>query len=75
MGADAICPADTDRSLPVDDAKGLAEGIETAEQLQAVAGFGFDLAQGYHIARPSPTGDVADWLTSGLPVRRPVLSG
>lgn len=51
----------------------LAEGVETAEQLETVARFGFDLVQGYHLARPSSAQDVADWLTSGLPPRHAVL--
>ncbi len=32
----------------------LAEGIETSDQLFAVRELGFDLAQGYHLARPGP---------------------
>jgi hypothetical protein len=32
----------------------VAEGVETAEALTALAGFGCDVAQGYHLARPMP---------------------
>jgi diguanylate cyclase (GGDEF)-like protein len=34
--------------------KVLAEGIETAEQLEAVTAMGCELAQGYHLGRPTP---------------------
>lgn len=32
----------------------LAEGIETAEEAEACADIGFELAQGYHFGRPAP---------------------
>ena len=32
----------------------LAEGIETAEQLEAVTAMGCELAQGFHLGRPTP---------------------
>ncbi len=32
----------------------LAEGIETAEQLEAVAAMGCELGQGFHLGRPTP---------------------
>jgi EAL domain-containing protein (putative c-di-GMP-specific phosphodiesterase class I) len=32
----------------------VAEGVETAEALTALAGVGCDVAQGYHLARPMP---------------------
>ena len=41
----------------------LAEGIETAEQLIAVRELGFDLAQGFHLARPAPATSVEALLT------------
>jgi len=47
----------------------LAEGIETQGQLDEVTRLGFDLAQGYYIARPSSVDDVTRWLASGLPLR------
>jgi EAL domain-containing protein (putative c-di-GMP-specific phosphodiesterase class I) len=43
----------------------VAEGVETAAQLTALADLGCDLAQGYYLARPAP----ADQITSVL--RRP----
>ncbi len=44
----------------------LVEGIETAEHFAEVTALGFDLAQGYHFARPSPAGAVPVWLDTGL---------
>lgn len=41
----------------------LAEGIETAEQLVAVRELGFDLAQGFHLARPTSAARVESLLT------------
>jgi EAL domain-containing protein (putative c-di-GMP-specific phosphodiesterase class I) len=32
----------------------VAEGVETAEQLSALSGYGCDLAQGYFLGRPGP---------------------
>lgn len=40
----------------------LAEGVETADQLAFVRALGFDLAQGYGIARPAPADEVVNWL-------------
>jgi EAL domain-containing protein (putative c-di-GMP-specific phosphodiesterase class I) len=40
----------------------VAEGVETVEQLEALAGLGCDLAQGYTWARPEPAGRLARWL-------------
>jgi diguanylate cyclase (GGDEF)-like protein len=39
------------RSLSI---KVLAEGIETAEQLEAVTAIGCEMGQGYHLGRPNP---------------------
>lgn len=50
------------------DIQVLAEGIETQEQLAAVTALGFDLAQGYLLARPSPPGSVCGWLARGLSI-------
>jgi EAL domain-containing protein (putative c-di-GMP-specific phosphodiesterase class I) len=36
----------------------IAEGIETAQQLDALVGYGCDIAQGYHLARPVPADEV-----------------
>jgi EAL domain-containing protein (putative c-di-GMP-specific phosphodiesterase class I) len=44
----------------------VAEGVETAEQLDRVAASGCDRAQGYLIARPAPTRTFDDWMTSYL---------
>jgi predicted signal transduction protein with EAL and GGDEF domain len=41
------------------DAVALAEGVETAEQLQIVRSLGCDRASGYHLARPVPAEDLA----------------
>jgi EAL domain-containing protein (putative c-di-GMP-specific phosphodiesterase class I) len=32
----------------------VAEGVETADQLEALRDLGCDWAQGYHLARPGP---------------------
>lgn len=42
-----------------------AEGIETAGELAQVAALGFDLAQGFHLARPLPAAAIAPMLTTG----------
>jgi EAL domain-containing protein (putative c-di-GMP-specific phosphodiesterase class I) len=41
----------------------VAEGVETADQLELVTQFGCDEAQGYFIARPMPAADATAWLT------------
>jgi len=40
----------------------VAEGVETAAQLQAVRQLGCDMAQGYHLARPMPPEQVTGLL-------------
>jgi diguanylate cyclase (GGDEF)-like protein len=42
--------------------RSLAEGVETAGQLAAVAELGCSFAQGFHIARPMPAEQLTDWL-------------
>ena len=42
--------------------KVIAEGVEDAAILQALADMGCDEAQGYHIARPLPVERLEDWL-------------
>jgi diguanylate cyclase (GGDEF)-like protein len=38
----------------------VAEGVEDEDTLQLLAALGCDLAQGYHLARPMPAGQLAD---------------
>jgi EAL domain-containing protein (putative c-di-GMP-specific phosphodiesterase class I) len=40
----------------------VAEGVETADQLQWLVAHGCDLVQGYHVARPMPAAALNDWL-------------
>ncbi|RBY85395.1 bifunctional diguanylate cyclase/phosphodiesterase [Blastococcus sp. TF02A-26] len=49
----------------------LAEGVETAEQLQLAAELGCSFAQGYHLARPMPAAEATGWLAArgGGPTR------
>jgi len=44
-----------------------AEGIETAEQLQALRALGCTLGQGYHLGRPRPASEAAGWLQQSSP--------
>ena len=67
------------------DLRVVAEGVERRDQLEALAGMGCDLAQGYHVARPMAPADMLAWLQvqsaeaaggggsggSVLPMRRP----
>jgi len=39
----------------------VAEGVEKIDALEALAGFGCDVAQGYHLARPMPVADFNEW--------------
>lgn len=39
-----------------------AEGIENEGAMRLLIEFGCDLAQGYHIAKPMPADQIADWL-------------
>jgi len=41
----------------------VAEGVETAEALEMLHGFGCDVVQGYHISRPQSAQALTDWLT------------
>ncbi|MFN2451316.1 MAG: putative bifunctional diguanylate cyclase/phosphodiesterase [Candidatus Dormibacteria bacterium] len=40
----------------------IAEGVETAEQMELLATLGCDLAQGFHIARPMPSKAIGELL-------------
>jgi len=46
----------------------VAEGVEDAETLALLRGFGADRAQGFHIARPQPADELTAWLRA-RPVR------
>nr|WP_243850214.1 EAL domain-containing protein [Modestobacter marinus] len=50
--------------------RSLAEGVETAGQLELIAELGCTHAQGFHIARPMPAAEVADWLVIRRAARR-----
>ncbi|MCZ2818440.1 putative bifunctional diguanylate cyclase/phosphodiesterase [Modestobacter sp. VKM Ac-2984] len=50
--------------------RSLAEGVETADQLALVSAMGCTHAQGFHIARPMPAVEVADWLAIRRAARR-----
>ncbi|MCW2665490.1 MAG: Diguanylate cyclase protein, partial [Frankiales bacterium] len=49
----------------------VAEGVETQEQLDALAACGCDFAQGYHVARPGPAALVTDRVLDRVPVPVP----
>lgn len=48
--------------------KTVAEGVETAEQLERIAADGCTDAQGYLISRPLPAGQIASFLDAPLPL-------
>jgi diguanylate cyclase len=49
----------------------IAEGVETEAVLARLHAFGCDVAQGYHIARPMPAGDVVPWVAGRPPAPPP----
>ncbi|NIZ92257.1 putative bifunctional diguanylate cyclase/phosphodiesterase [Kineococcus rubinsiae] len=55
----------------------VAEGIEDAATLAALADLGCTTAQGYHVARPMPAAQLDAWLAARAPVheRRPLVAG
>ena len=55
---------DLSRSLRLDT---VAEGIETAEQLEALRSLGCALGQGYHLARPLDPPDAEAYLSGASP--------
>ena len=48
----------------------VVEGAEDAGALEALRGWGCDVAQGFHVARPMPAGCSLDWLAEH-PARTP----
>ena len=42
----------------------LTEGVETAEQYEALEKMGCNLFQGYYFAKPMPVSDFEDFITS-----------
>ena len=40
----------------------VAEGVEDQETLDALAGLGCDVVQGYHLSRPLPAPAFEEWL-------------
>ncbi|WP_347331934.1 bifunctional diguanylate cyclase/phosphodiesterase [Marinimicrobium locisalis] len=49
----------------------VAEGVESEALLLRLTALGCDLAQGFHISRPMPSDQLADWLASSAWVERP----
>jgi EAL domain-containing protein (putative c-di-GMP-specific phosphodiesterase class I) len=45
----------------------VAEGVETPDTAEALAGIGCDIAQGYLFARPMPLEALQEWLTPAGP--------
>lgn len=45
-------------------ARAVAEGVEDERTLELLTELGCDAAQGYHIARPMPAGEVAGWFAA-----------
>ncbi|PZU82291.1 MAG: diguanylate phosphodiesterase [Shinella sp.] len=39
----------------------VAEGVETAETLEALKALGIGAAQGFHVGRPMPAADIGEW--------------
>ncbi|MCG8152622.1 EAL domain-containing protein, partial [Pimelobacter simplex] len=44
------------------DMRIVAEGVENAADLAALAEMGIDTVQGYHIARPMPPTEIDEWV-------------
>jgi len=43
----------------------VAEGVETLEHWNLLAGFGCDTAQGFYLSRPVPAAELQTWLSAG----------
>ena len=52
-------------------ARAVGEGVEDADLLRELAALGCDSAQGYHLGRPVPAGELRRALGLGSPRRRP----
>jgi EAL domain-containing protein (putative c-di-GMP-specific phosphodiesterase class I) len=55
------------RIAPALGVTSLAEGVRTAEQLEALAELGCDYAQGYHLCRPVPADQLTELFAGGGP--------
>ena len=53
----------------------VAEGVETAQALATLRGFGCDIAQGYYIARPAPVEIFDAWLAARRSSTPPPIAG
>ena len=49
----------------------VAEGVENAETVEALALLGSDITQGYHFSQPLPGNEILDWLAAYAPVTQP----
>jgi diguanylate cyclase (GGDEF)-like protein len=53
----------------------VAEGVETAQVLETLTGYGCDVAQGYHLSRPIPAAAFDEWrATRATPAAVPVAA-
>jgi EAL domain-containing protein (putative c-di-GMP-specific phosphodiesterase class I) len=50
----------------------IAEGVETAAELETLSALGVERAQGYYLARPMAIEELAGWMQ--LPVRSPAAA-
>jgi len=48
----------------------VVEGIEDERTMLAIAGMGCEIAQGYHVCKPLPAGDVPAWVRQWQPTGR-----
>jgi EAL domain-containing protein (putative c-di-GMP-specific phosphodiesterase class I) len=74
---DSFARASVEMSVRLAKEMGLkivAEGVETTEMWDFLAGLGVDEAQGYLMARPLPPAEFAKLLATGLPHLRKALS-